>query len=382
MDRASPPSERGDAGAASEGVCVVLVPPPGLSPRAAVMRDPDQAVPLAELTTLGVGGAAERFITADDEASLVAAVAWAKGRGLPTRILGGGSNVVIPDAGVSGLVIRIASRGRRFVEAGDTVELEVAAGEPWDDVVLESVRRNLQGLECLSGIPGLAGATPIQNVGAYGQEVRETIVRVRALDRTTLDVVDLPARECGFSYRDSRFKSVEPDRFVVLGVTFALRPGGAPALRYAELTRHFAGRGETAPSLAAVREATITLRRAKSMVFDRADENHRSCGSFFTNPVVTAEHAEQIERAVPSSMPRYPQPDGRVKLAAGWLIERAGFEKGLRRGAVGLSTRHALAIVAHEGATARAVLALADEIRSGVRARFGVELALEPALWG
>lgn len=343
-----------------------------------VTNEPDQAVPLAGLTTLGVGGAAEHFVVANDERSLADAVRWAKARGLPTRILGGGSNVVIPDAGVSGLVIRMAERGLRFGAAG---ELEVKAGEPWDEVVQASVERNLQGLECLSGIPGLAGATPIQNVGAYGQEVSETIVTVRALDRRTLAVVELTAEECGFAYRDSRFKSEEPDRFVVLGVTFALRPGAPPALRYAELTRHFSERGEAAPSLAAVRAATIALRRAKSMVVDAGDENHRSCGSFFTNPIVSAEHAERVERGASAPMPRYPQPDGRVKLAAGWLIERAGFQKGLRRGPVGLSTRHALALVAHAGARAADVLALAAEIRSGVHDRFGVELALEPAVW-
>jgi UDP-N-acetylmuramate dehydrogenase len=344
------------------------------------MREPDQAVPLAELTTLGVGGAAEHFVRATDEPSLVAALVWAKRRGVPVRVLGGGSNVVIPDAGVAGLVIRVENRGLSFAETGSG-RIEVAAGEPWDEVVAATVRRGLQGLECLSGIPGLAGATPIQNVGAYGQDVSETIVKVRALDRTTLTVTELTASECAFAYRDSRFKSAEPDRFVVLGVTFALRPGAAPALRYAELTRHFAERGESAPSLAAVRDATIALRRAKSMVYDRADPNHRSCGSFFTNPVVAAEHADRVERAVAASMPRYPQPDGRVKLAAGWLIERAGFEKGFRRGPVGLSTRHALAIVCHDGASAADVHRLADEIRAGVRARFGVELVPEPALW-
>jgi UDP-N-acetylmuramate dehydrogenase len=346
-----------------------------------VTSEPERAVSLAPLTTLGVGGAAEHFLEATDDASLAEGVRWATTRGLPLKILGGGSNVVVPDAGVAGLVVRLAQRGRRFSAAGDTVTLEVAAGEPWDDVVAESVRRGLQGLECLSGIPGLAGATPIQNVGAYGQEVAETIVKVRVLERATLDVRELGAKECGFAYRDSRFKSAEPDRFVVLGVTFALRPGAAPALRYAELTRHFAERGETVPSLAAVRDATLALRRAKSMVYDRADENHRSCGSFFTNPVVDVEHADRVERSVSGPMPRFPQADGRVKLAAGWLIERAGFAKGLRRGNVGLSTRHALAIVAHAGARAADVLALADEIRTGVRSRFAVDLAPEPAIW-
>jgi UDP-N-acetylmuramate dehydrogenase len=345
-----------------------------------VTREPDQAVPLAALTTLGVGGNAEYFARATDEAALFAALAWAKKRGVPVRILGGGSNVVVPDAGVSGLVIRMENRGLAFDAAGRGL-VDVAAGEPWDTVVAESVGRGLQGLECLSGIPGFAGATPIQNVGAYGQEVADTLVKVRVLDRTTLEGSELMASECGFAYRDSRFKSTEPERFVVVGATFALRPGAPPSLRYGELTRHFAERGEPSPSLRAVRDATIALRRAKSMVFDPTDENHRSCGSFFTNPVVAAEHADRVERAVAAPMPRYPQPDGRVKLAAGWLIERAGFEKGLRRGTVGLSTRHALAIVCHEGATAADVHRLADEIRSGVRARFGVELVPEPALW-
>jgi UDP-N-acetylmuramate dehydrogenase len=346
-----------------------------------VTREPDQAIPLAELTTLGVGGPAEYFVRATSEASLVAAVAWAKRRGMPARILGGGSNVVIPDAGVSGLVVRVDHRGLAFGSSGDRVEVEVAAGEPWDGVVAASVERELQGLECLSGIPGLAGATPIQNVGAYGQEVAETIVRVRALDCTTLGIVELAARECGFGYRDSRFKSLEPERFVVLAVTFELRRGAAPALRYAELTRYFEEHAEQRPSLAAVRDATIALRRAKSMVHDRNDPNHRSCGSFFTNPVVPLELATRVEQLATAPMPRYPQPDGRVKLAAGWLIEQAGFHKALRRGNVGLSTRHALSIVCHDGATAREALSLADEIRAGVRARFGVELVPEPAIW-
>jgi UDP-N-acetylmuramate dehydrogenase len=346
-----------------------------------VTLEPDQAVPLAPLTTLGVGGPAEYFVRATNEASLVTAVAWARRRGMKARILGGGSNVVVPDAGVSGLVVRVDHRGLAFGSSGDKVQVDVAAGEPWDAVVAASVQRNLQGLECLSGIPGLAGATPIQNVGAYGQEVAETIVKVRVLDCTTLDVVELGARECGFGYRDSRFKSLEPDRFVVLAVTFELRHGAAPAMRYAELTRYFEGRAEQTPSLTAVRDATIALRRVKSMVYDPADPNHRSCGSFFTNPVVLPELATRVEQTTAAPMPRYPQPDGRVKLAAGWLIERAGFEKGLRRGNVGLSTRHALCIVCHDGASARDVLSLADEIRAGVRARFGVELVPEPAVW-
>jgi UDP-N-acetylmuramate dehydrogenase len=291
--------------------------------------------------------------------------------------------VVVPDEGFDGLVLCMRARGTTFRRDGSHIVLEARAGEPWDELVLESVRRNCQGLECLSGIPGLAGATPIQNVGAYGQEVAETIRSVRVLDRETLAISSLPAERLGFAYRDSVFKSSEPERHVVLGVTFRLSPGAPPAVRYAELERRLA---ELAPeatqhSLLTVRSTVLELRARKSMVLDPTDENGRSCGSFFVNPVVSAEQANALELAAPG-MPRFPQPDGRVKLAAGWLIERAGFTKGTRRGPVGLSTKHALAIVCHEGATAALVSAFAAEIRAGVRARFGVELTPEPVFFG
>jgi UDP-N-acetylmuramate dehydrogenase len=342
---------------------------------------PRELVPLAHLTTLGVGGAARYFVTAENEAALSDALRWTMARDLPARVLGGGSNVVVPDRGVEGLVVRIASRGVTFSNGGDGVLVDAAAGEPWDALVAETVAHDLQGLECLSGIPGLVGATPIQNVGAYGQEVSESIVRVRALDRTTLDVVELSAADCGFGYRDSRFKSVEPERFVVLQVRFRLREGAPPKVSYPELVRRLSEQGSGRPTLAQVRDTVIALRRLKSMVLDPGDENGRSCGSFFTNPVVSEEQADRVERAARSDMPRYPQPDGRVKLAAGWLIEQAGYQKGLRRGPVGISTRHALAIVCHEGAHAEDVLLLAREIQEGVRARLGVALAPEPAIW-
>jgi UDP-N-acetylmuramate dehydrogenase len=272
-------------------------------------------------------------------------------------------------------------RGRTFSPDGARVLLEAAAGEPWDELVADSVSLGLQGLECLSGIPGLVGATPIQNVGAYGQEVADTIDSVRVLDRTSGQTLTLGKTDCGFAYRDSRFKSGEPERFIVLSVRFGLRPGAPPALRYAELTRYLEEIGEREPTLLGAREAVLTLRRKKSMVLDASDPNGRSCGSFFTNPIVELEHAARIEALAGPGMPRYPQPDGRAKLAAGWLIERAGFEKGLLRGPVGLSTRHALAIVCHEGASAAEVLGLAREIVHGVHARFGVALAMEPSLW-
>lgn len=346
---------------------------------------PRELVPLAPLTTLGVGGPARFLVDGHDDTTLAEALRWARLRGVPCRILGGGSNVVVPDAGFDGLVVRVLTRGATWTERGNDVMLRTRAGEPWDDLVAESVRRRCQGLECLSGIPGLAGATPIQNVGAYGQEVAETITSVEVLDRATDEVRSLDAPHCRFSYRDSFFKSVEPDRYVVLGVEFRLKALGPPAVRYAELER---GLAERAPegkthSLAEVRETVLELRRKKSMVLDPDDENGQSCGSFFVNPVVTAEQALTIERTLGStSMPQYPQPDGRVKLAAGWLIERAGFTKGMRRGPVGLSTKHALAIVCHDGATATAVEAFADEIRSQVAARFGVTLTQEPILFG
>jgi UDP-N-acetylmuramate dehydrogenase len=338
-------------------------------------------VPLAPLTTIGVGGSARYFADITDPAALEPALDWAAARGVPVRILGGGSNVVVADAGFEGLVVRLATRGLEFSSAGTDIELSASAGEPWDEVVAAAVARNCQGLECLSGIPGSLGATPIQNVGAYGQEVSETLVAVDVFDRERRVTRSLAASECRFGYRDSLFKSEAPERFVVLGARFRLRPSGAPALRYAELQRHFADR-EAPPDLAEVRRAVVALRRRKSMVLDPSDENNRSCGSFFVNPVVSAAHAHELAAAAGASdMPRYPQADGRVKLAAGWLIERAGFAKGTRRGAVGLSTRHALAIVCHAGATARDVFEFAAAIQAGVRERFRVELVPEPVHW-
>ncbi len=342
-------------------------------------------MPLAPFTTMGVGGEARFFADATDEASVVAALTWAGARGVPTRVLGGGSNIVVRDDGFDGLVVRLLLRGRTFARAMDGVFVEAGAGEPWDALVAESVAQNAQGLECLSGIPGHVGATPIQNVGAYGQEVAETIARVRVLDRETLVTRELEGRECRFAYRDSWFKSEVPERFVVLGVTFRLRPGAPPAVRYAELEQRLVADGVSPAeaTLAHVRDTVLALRRGKSMLYDPADENGRSCGSFFVNPVVAHEQAERVAAlAADAKMPRFPQPDGRVKLAAGWLIERAGFLKGTRRGAVGLSSKHALAIVSHDGATARAVLDFASEIQAGVKQRFEVELVLEPVLWG
>jgi UDP-N-acetylmuramate dehydrogenase len=344
---------------------------------------PRDGVPLAPLTTLGLGGPARHFVAAADDATLVEALRWADARGLPVLLLGGGSNLVVGDDGFDGLVVQIAMRGRRFDTAGGAATVTAAAGEPWDDLVAEAVARDLAGVECLSGIPGLVGATPIQNVGAYGQEVAETIRAVRVVERSSWRVHELPPEACGFGYRDSAFKRT-PGRFVVLGVTFALRPGGAPTLRYRELADALASRGPSGPTLAETRRVVIALRGAKSMVLRPDDPNRRSVGSFFTNPVVSAADAAAValRSGAGDAMPRWPGSDGRVKLSAGWLIERAGFRKGMARGAVGISSAHALALVHHGGGTAAALVALAAEIRDGVRTRFGVTLVPEPVLVG
>lgn len=340
-------------------------------------------VPLAPFCTLGVGGPARYFVEARDEATVLAARAWARERGVALRVLGGGSNVVVADEGVDALVVRLALRGLSVETGGDGVVVRAAAGEPWDGLVALAVERGWAGVECLSGIPGLVGATPIQNVGAYGQEVSETIRAVRALECATGRIRTLTPAECAFGYRDSRFKSAEADCWVVLEVEYRLEPGGTPAVRYAELRDHLEARGIRRPTLADVRASVLAIRRAKSMVLEPGDENGRSCGSFFTNPVVSAEIADRVQALVGDpSMPRWPLPDGRVKLAAAWLIERAGFPRGFRQGPVGLSTRHALALVAHEGARARDVLALARRLQEEVEAHFGIRLTPEPVFWG
>jgi UDP-N-acetylmuramate dehydrogenase len=344
---------------------------------------PLEGVSLAPRSTMGVGGAARFFVEARDEADVVEAVGWSARRGVSLHVLGGGSNLVVADAGVDGLVLRVASRGVLSREVDGAVELEAAAGEPWDDLVSLAVERGWAGLECLSGIPGLVGGTPIQNVGAYGQEVSETLVAVRVLDRASRRLLTLDRAACRFAYRQSLFKRDLPERYVILSVRYRLRPGGEPAVRYAELERHLDAGGPGAPSLARVRESILAIRRAKSMVLEPGDENRRSCGSFFLNPVVALPDAARIAAAAGDpTMPRWPEPDGRVKLSAAWLIQRAGFDRGHVEGPVGLSTRHALAIVAHEGARARDVVAFAGRIRARVEAAFGLTLVPEPVFWG
>ncbi len=342
-----------------------------------------EGVPLAPVCTLGVGGPGRYFVDAKDEGTVMAVLEWSDRRGLPIKILGMGSNLVVADAGVEGVVVRMGLRGLVTRDVDGAVEVTAAAGEPWDTLVDLAVERGWAGLECLSGIPGLVGATPIQNVGAYGQEVSATVTAVRALDRTSGRVEVLVREACGFGYRDSLFRSRLPDRYVILAVTYRLVPGGAPTVRYAELRQHLETLGIPRPSLADVRRSVLAIRRAKSMVLDPADENRRSCGSFFLNPVVDAGECERVEAAAGDpAMPRWPEADGRVKLSAAWLIERAGFRRGERQGPVGLSTRHSLAIVAHAGARAREVVGFARHLRDGVEARLGIRLRPEPVFWG
>ncbi|MCA9581061.1 MAG: UDP-N-acetylmuramate dehydrogenase [Myxococcales bacterium] len=343
--------------------------------------------PLAPLTSLGLGGPAEWFVKAKTDDDIRGALQWAGDRGCDATILGEGSNAVIADRGIRGIVVQIGTRGLSFREDGDDLWVEAVAGESWDDLVAETVRRNAAGMECLSGIPGSVGATPIQNVGAYGQEVADAIAGVIAFDRESHDVVELAPEQCSFSYRNSRFK-MEPRRFVVLRVLFRLRMGAPPSLRYGELLRAFDGR--PSPKIADVRRAVLSLRRSKSMLLDPSDPNGQSAGSFFTNPVLSEAGAlAAIERgrrrglvSAEENAPTFPAGPGRTKMAAGWLIERAGFSKGLRRGPVGISTKHALALVHHGGGTTRALMDLAQEIQRGVQDAFGVELQPEPVLLG
>lgn len=354
-----------------------------------------EQVPLAPLTTFELGGPARYFVSVASDDEVQEALAWAAAGGHRVLLLGGGSNIVIGDAGFDGLVMHLgALRGMRFQEQEEHeeeegwVEVTAAAGEPWDALVSETVDRDLAGLECLSGIPGFVGGAPIQNIGAYGQEVSETIVRIRTFDRKGASIGDITSEDCGFSYRESSFKG-EPDRHVVLSVTFRLEVGGAPAIRYGELQRALAAEiGDAAPSLRRVRDQVIALRRAKSMVLDPDDDNRRSAGSFFTNPIVSDAEADRVVSLAvtqglveePGEVPRYPAGQGLTKLAAGWLIERAGIAKGTRRGNVGISTRHALGLVHHGGARTEDLLALAREVRTTVEDRFGVTLVPEPRL--
>ena len=344
-------------------------------------------VPLAPYTTLGLGGKARYFVECGTEEHVRAVLAYAADRRLPVYVLGGGSNVVFLDSGFPGLVLRITIGGMELRD-GPSPEVRAGAGVDWDSLVQNVVERGWTGVECLSGIPGTVGGTPIQNVGAYGQEIADTLVSVACLDRTTLERRTFTVQDCGFGYRDSRFKRADRGRFVVLEVTLRLARDQKPRIRYPELERAVGGVGgldTVAPGDAVrlVREAVLALRRSKSMVLDPADANTRSAGSFFTNPVLSAAAFAELETRW-KGIPSFPA-DGGVKVPAAWLVEQAGFPKGYRAGGgaggggvgAGISTRHALALV-NLGGTSAQLLALAEEVRAGVERQFGIRLAFEP----
>ena len=342
-----------------------------------------EAVPLSGLTTLEIGGPARFLACPETPSELCEVLARADRLGLPVYPLGEGSNLVASDEGFEGMLVQSADRSLRFEASVDgEVRVRAGAGVSWDDLVARAVEEGLAGLECLSGIPGRVGASPIQNVGAYGQEVAEPLRRVEVLDLRSGQVLALPREACGFGYRTSHFKVAWRGRYLVTAVEFGLSPGGQATLRYGDLTRYFGmGPGDPPPPLAEVRRAVLEVRRSKSMTRDPEDPNRRSAGSFFTNPVVPEAQALRL-LALEPGIPAHPAGPGQRKLSAAWLIEHAGFPKGHVRGRVGLSTNHVLALVNLGGATARELLALAGEIRRGVSARFGVALEPEPNLLG
>ncbi|MGW4637987.1 UDP-N-acetylmuramate dehydrogenase [Sphaerisporangium sp. NPDC004334] len=368
------------------------------------MADRVAGVRLAPFTTLRVGGAARAFAEASTDEELVELVSGADRAGEPVLVLGGGSNLVISDEGFDGLVVRVCTRGVEVRDEADRVVVTARAGEDWDALVTRAVAEGWSGVECLSGVPGLVGSTPIQNVGAYGQDVSQTVTGVRVYDRRSGEVLDLDAAQCGFSYRHSAFKA-DLARYVVLSVTYVLeRSDKSGPIAYKELAAKLGVAIGDRVTLHEARHAVLELRRGKGMVLDAADPDTCSAGSFFTNPVLSAERAAELETRAPG-YPRWDMPGGAVKVPAAWLIEHAGFAKGHRRGPARISTKHTLALTNPGGhavtgfpsdpeevalgvpsrpspapATAADLLALAREVRDGVRAAFGVTLVPEPVL--
>jgi UDP-N-acetylmuramate dehydrogenase len=336
-------------------------------------------VPLAPLTSFGIGGPARWLAEAATEDDLIDAVSWARDRSLPLFILGGGSNLLVADAGFPGLVLRVALKGISSRKEDFSRVYTVAAGENWDTFVQKAVEDGSAGIECLAGIPGTVGGTPVQNVGAYGQDVSETIEKVRVLDLEPLTFHDLEAKDCGFAYRSSIFNSTAKRRFLVASVDYRLKPGGNAKLDYADLQKFFPS--GTQPTLAQVAKAVRTIRKSKGMLLVEGDPDCRCAGSFFKNPILPAETVELLAHQLGQSPPAYPVADGRVKVSAAWLIERAGFPKGFRLGNAGISTRHTLALVNLGNARAEDILALRDLIKERLL-EFGIALQMEPVLLG
>jgi UDP-N-acetylmuramate dehydrogenase len=351
---------------------------------------PHEQVPLSARTSFEVGGAARYFAAVAGDDEVRQALAWADEHGVPVEVLGGGSNVLVADRGLEALVVRVTGRHLDTAPSGDDLLVEAEAGLPWDELVSWAVAAGASGIECLAGIPGHVGAAPIQNIGAYGQEVGSVLEEVHVISRADGSARDLDRAACQLGYRDSIFKGAAEGRYLVTRVRLRLRRGGPAPIAYAELGRALGD--EPAPSLRAVRDKVVALRRAKSMVIDPGDENRRSAGSFFVNPTLPATEVDAVAERVAqrlgagATMPRYPAAADtggeRIKLSAAWLIERAGMARGWGRGPVGMSTRHTLAIVNRGGATAAEIVAFAAEVRARVREAFGVTLTPEPKLLG
>ena len=341
-----------------------------------------ERIPLAPYTTLGVGGEARYFATVRSEQDVVVALVFAKERSLPVFVLGGGSNLLVDDSGFGGLVLHIAITGVSH-DGDSTALVRSGAGEQWDAFVHYAVQHNLAGIECLAGIPGTVGGTPVQNVGAYGQEVSESIVTVRAYDMRAEAFVDLDADVCGFAYRTSIFNTTEQKRYIVTRVDYELQRGGTPKIAYADLLRHFE-ESPTKPTLAQVAAAVREIRARKGMYIDPTrpeDPDTHSAGSFFRNPIVTAAALDQVAAVVGiprEKIPHWPAASGKVKLAAAWLLEQAGFHRGYSLGNAGISSKHTLALINRGGATAAEIVALRERIVAEVRKRFSVTLEQEP----
>jgi UDP-N-acetylmuramate dehydrogenase len=345
---------------------------------------PSENVPLAPLTTLKVGGPAHYYMHAGYEADVIEAVHWAQKRSLPIFVLGGGSNLVVADSGFPGLVIHIAISDISESRKSRSEVFDVGAGMDWDALVAYSVHLNCGGIECMSGIPGTVGGTPVQNVGAYGQEVAETITSVRVFDIQEDAIRELANKECGFAYRASIFNTTARGRYVVLRVRYALKPDAEACVKYADVQKYFAGQ-KAKPSLIEVREAVRQIRLSKAMLIVEGDPDACSAGSFFKNPVISLELFKELtqrQKVRGQNLPHFPADAGKVKISAAWLVEHAGFGRGTRRGHVGISSKHALAIVNRGGASAAEIIALKDEVQAGVEREFGIRLEPEPVLLG
>ncbi len=344
-------------------------------------------VPLAPYTTLGIGGPARFLAKARNEDQILEALVFAYSQSCPVFILGGGSNIIVSDAGFPGLVLRIELPGIQNPDGENAARISAGAGVEWDAFVQHCANRRLAGIECLSGIPGTVGATPIQNVGAYGEEVSEVIVSIRVLDRNSNSITELAGPDCAFTYRSSIFNTTHQNRYVILRVDFALRPDGKPRIVYQDLQRCFAGKD---PSLVEVRESVMQIRRAKAMLLLDGDPDSKSVGSFFKNPVLTPGAVAGLQEkarshgilGISENIPCFPAPEGKEKLPAAWLIERAGFSKGYVAGHAGISSKHSLALINRGGASAREILDLMQRIQSRVQKLFGITLQPEPVFVG